>query len=163
LCDVAARYGKLQLLQWLRASSCPWQEPLMLMTACRGGSVPVLEWLRTVTAPWTSALQTGLLKRAGWSNHLAAVQWLIAQGAEWPPTFAGCYMSNEDTTAYECWSLSAVQWAIASGSGWLDRHCADYAANNFINTTAKRHAAEVLEWAHANGCPCTCGHQQLRQ
>jgi hypothetical protein len=150
LCEVAAHYCKLSLLQWLRASSCPWQNEHVLMQASRGGSVAVLEWLQTVVAPWSAAVKSQMLNTAGWSDKLEAAKWLRAQGADWPEAFASSHV-HHGITIQQCWSLSAVQWAIASGSGWRRWRCGDY---------AKEYAATVLVWAHANGCPCTCEHQQ---
>jgi hypothetical protein len=62
-----------------------------------------------------------------------------------------------------CWSVAAVQWALARGSGWLEWKCEDYAAVKFEDVGFRQHATELLEWAHANGCPCTCGHAQQQQ
>jgi hypothetical protein len=158
LCSCAALHGKLQLLQWLRSFVCPWDECRVLYSASRSGSIAMLEWLLTVTAPWTDSLKLELLDRAAWFNNVAAAEWLRAQGAPWPTQFTGQYYGDStETCSQQCWSLSAVQWAVASGSGWLDWRCADYAAVTFTHQTAKQHAAAVLEWAHASGCPCTCG------
>jgi hypothetical protein len=96
----------------------------------------------------------------GWKGNLAAVQWLIAQGARWPLTFGHYLHPITGAAVPQCWSLSTVQWAVASGSGWLDRKCDDYALAKFTQEEFKTNAADVLNWAHANGCPCTCGHQQ---
>jgi hypothetical protein len=157
LCDMAARSCNLPLLQWLRASSCPWRVSCVLGQASRGGSVLLLEWLHTVTEPWPAIHKSKMLARAGWNNHLAAAKWLRAQGAEWPPKFAG------HSGDRGCWSLSTVQWAVASDSGWLDWRCQDYADAIFKQRNAKEHAAAVLKWAHANGCPCTCEQQHQQQ
>jgi hypothetical protein len=161
---MAARYRKLPLLQWSRANSCPWREPAMLGNASVGGSVLLLEWLLTVTAPWPAYFKTGMLDRAGWNNHLAAAKWLEAQGAEWPLKFIGQAASRRVTTAKQrCWTLPAVQWAIASGSGWLDWRCQDYAAGSYVCEKSRQNAADLLKWAHANGCPCTCEHHHHQQ
>jgi hypothetical protein len=164
LCAVAARYCKLSLLQWLHASSCPGHREGVLRQASRGGSVAVLAWLHTVTPPWSADVKTTMLNRAGWCDELAAAEWLRAQGAEWPQAFAGiCACFGSTATLTQCWSLSAAQWAIGSGSGWLNWKCEDYAQTNFAHTDHKKHAADVLQWAHANGCPCTCGHSTAVQ
>jgi hypothetical protein len=79
-----------------------------------------------------------MIDYAGWNDQLDAVQWLKAQGAQWPAKFAGQYTAMVTSgTLNQCWSLSAVQWAVASGSGWLDWHCGDYAAGNFTLLVAK--------------------------
>jgi hypothetical protein len=50
LCNGAAYYNKLPLLQWLHTHSCPWDELVLVHSSARG-SVAMLEWLSTVTAP----------------------------------------------------------------------------------------------------------------
>jgi hypothetical protein len=117
----------------------------MLSQASRGGSLAMLEWLLTVTAPWSTALKTRLLKSAGWCNSFAAAKWLIAQGAEWPPTCAGGFRDiHSALLVHQCWSLPAVQWAVASGSGWLDWHCQDNAEAKFTQTESRKHAAAAV-------------------
>jgi hypothetical protein len=161
VCRYAACYNRLHLLQWLHMNDCQWNERNVLYNASTSGSVTMLDWLLTVTAPWTDSTKLELLERAAWFDKLAAVQWLRARGAAWPTKFTGQYSSRRTKgTVKECWSLSAVQWAVASGSGWLDWHCDDYAEANYTRVDAKQHAADVLMWAHANGCPCTCDQQQ---
>jgi hypothetical protein len=164
LCEVAASLSKLSLLQWLRASSCPWQESYVLGQACMRGGVAMLEWIRTVVPPWSAARKRKMLNGAGWSDNLAVSKWIKAQGAEWPSKFIGTGISTGTGTAsVQCWSLTTVKWAIASGSRWLDWLCEDYVADKYTESDAKQHAVDVLKWAHANGCPCTCGHQQQQQ
>jgi hypothetical protein len=67
--------------------------------------------------------------------------------------------------------LRCVQWALANGSTWLTWRCQDLAAGHYdcgsdhaehsddtcVHTNCDRkHAMELLQWAHENGCPCTC-------
>jgi hypothetical protein len=134
----------------------------VLHNASKSGSVAMLEWLLTVTAPWTDSIKLDMLHRAAWYDKLEAVQWLRAHGAQWPTGFAAQYVSCNKTIK-QCWSLAAVQWAVASGSGWLHWECQEYAAAKYRYASDKKQATELLDWAHANGCPCTCGHQQQQQ
>jgi hypothetical protein len=159
LCNAAAIQAKLPLLQWLRDSSCPWKEVFVLLNASRGGSVPMLEWLATVTQPWSEKSKADMMADAASCNELAAAQWLRGCGATWPVSFVSELSSNGVTLA-QCWSVSAVQWAVAAGSGWLRWEREDYAADKYHHGCDRRQASALLKWAHANGCPCTCGHQQ---
>jgi hypothetical protein len=157
LCCGAARYNKLALLLWLLLHSCPWEAARLLHFASMHSSVAMLEWLLTVTPPWSPDAKKDMLTLAAADNKLAAVQWLRAQSAVWPYAFA----FQSSNTQFKCWSLSAVKWALACGSGWLFWKCEHYDANDY-ESKFKQQATELLEWAHANGCPCTCGlvHQQ---
>jgi hypothetical protein len=157
LCNVAAYYNDLPLLQWLRVHSCPWDTDGVLYSASAGGSIAVLEWLFNVIAPWSPDVKLCMLIDAAKENKLTAVQWLRKHGAKWPPAFSVMETHNGHRER-TCWPLSAVQWALACGSGWLEWKCEHYAADKYQHVKFRQHAAELLEWAHANGCPCTCEH-----
>jgi hypothetical protein len=162
LCEGAAYYNKLTLLQWLLAHSCPWDIDNVLHRASARGYVAMLDWLFTVTAPWSIHLNQALLSIAASLDRRAAMQWLTAHGADWPTSFS-VEIGHNAIKLKVCWCLAAVQWALASGSGWLDWKCEDYAADQYGATICGYEATILLEWAHANGCPCTCGHVQQQQ
>jgi hypothetical protein len=128
----------------------------VLTDASKGGSVAMLEWLATVTKVWSQHIMAKMLAAAASCDKLGAAKWLRANGAAWPNAFASIRVGYFDDPA-ECWSLSAVQWAIAAGSGWLNWKCDNYAADKYDMECEKEQATDVLRWAHANGCPCTCG------
>jgi hypothetical protein len=160
ICENAAYYGKLGLLQWLHINDCEWDEDDVLINASRGENVPVLQWVATVITPWPEDTLIDMFNDAASRDKLAAAQWLRAYGAQWSDKFTSNYTDANDATAKQCWSLPAVQWAIASGSGWLEWKCKDYDAGKYRKSYDKRRARDVLNWAHANGCPCSCGHQR---
>jgi hypothetical protein len=158
LCEWAAHHGKRALLQWLHSQSCPWIEQRVLMCTCVHGSVVMLEWLMTVTAPWSFDIKNKMLYLAGYYSNLEVMQWLIEHGAGWPRSFCDLQL-----TCGCLWKASAVQWALAHGSGWLNWQCQDYAAKMYKDVRLQQRATELLDWAHANGCPCTCGQVQQYQ
>jgi hypothetical protein len=162
LCNSAAYFNKLALLQWLHSHSCPWEADSVLHHASVYGSVAMLEWLFTVTAPWTSDDLHDMFQGAGCYSNIPAAQWLRAHGAVWPDSFSPSVRSK-GLLFRVCWDIPAVHWAVTSGSGWLDWKCEDYAADNYVHAHFKKQAAELLEWAHVIGCPCTCGHVQQQQ
>jgi hypothetical protein len=53
------------------------------------------------------------------------------------------------------WSKRTVQWALANGCTWGDWQCSLLSAERYVNGYVLQ-AAELFEWAHKNGCPCTC-------
>jgi hypothetical protein len=163
ICREAAYHSKLSLLQWLHHNDCDSHEVNVLVNASRGGSVSMLEWLAAVSKPWSKSTKQEMLTDAACCDKLAAAQWLRERGAAWPAKFADQYEDAISTeTVKQCWSLSAVQWAVTAGSGWLKWKCEDYAAGRYC-ADDKQQATDVLNWAHANGCPCTCGYQQQQQ
>jgi hypothetical protein len=42
-CAAAAKYGRLDVLQWARANGCPWDE-WTCSEAAKGGRLDVLQW-----------------------------------------------------------------------------------------------------------------------
>jgi hypothetical protein len=111
LATVTAFSGKLELLQWLHECGCPWVESDVCRNSARNGNVDMLIWLQQVTAPWSDELKREMLFRAGWSNRLAAAQWLRQQGADWPASF--CNTAAIDSTSRPvCWTVRVVRWAL---------------------------------------------------
>jgi hypothetical protein len=130
LCDGAAYYNKLSLLQWLHYHSCPWHEEPLVLCASTRGSIVMLELLSTVTAPWSSNIKQAMLHKAACDSRLDVVRWLRAHGAEWPEVFfiEEYYLHD---TMHRCWHVSTVEWALASGAGWLAWKCEDYTADKY--------------------------------
>eukprot|EP00953_Heterococcus_sp_UTEX-ZZ885_P009472 5574-Heterococcus_DN1.PRE.1 len=161
LCNKAALYGNLALLQWLHSHACPWAECGLTYNASAGGSVAVLEWLLAVLPPfiWSSCEKMYSLSLAGCHGQLPAMQWFIDHSATWPDSFV-----YDDGDVKQCWSVPEVQWALAHGSGWRQWKCEDYADDGYYyDDKLQQRATELLDWAHANGCPCTCGQVQQQQ
>jgi hypothetical protein len=155
----AAMLGLLPLLQWLHTRSLGrCHDVRVLNNASMSGSVPLLDWLLTVTNRWSEQTLQYMLEYAGWCSKLAAAQWLREQGAQWPHAFSGEIIDGATGSATRrCWSLPALQWAIKSDSGWRAWQCQHFEASMYNSAEGRQSAAAVLEWAHANGCPCTCG------
>jgi hypothetical protein len=164
LCYAAAYNNRLTLLQWLHEYARPWEDERgVCLNAAKGGSVPMLTWLRAVTSPWPADVLQLLLSAAACRDGADRAMWLRALGADWPHAFVREYPDDDDNLVRECWSSALVKWALACGSGWRDWGCEDYAADSYAYDTDAAQATALLEWAHANGCPCTCGHAQQQQ
>jgi hypothetical protein len=166
--DFAADEQKYELLQWLRKCGCPWNLDVIAEDALDRSDLEHMKQLRAVTGPWAVHLLSAKLWYAGVENELDIVKWLREQGAEWPTNF-NCINIAPNR---HCWSLQCVQWALANGSTWLGWRCQDLASQNYscssddaehVDDTCdphcdRKYAAELFEWAHENGCPCTCGN-----
>jgi hypothetical protein len=162
LCTGAAYFNKLVLLQWLHSHSCPWDVRFVLHYASTSGGVAMLDWLLTVTDPWSYDTKRGMLHAAGCYSNMPTAQWVRAHGAVWPKSFWTTVLRGNKTFRAS-WSVSVVKWAQASGSGWRNWKCADYTAEQCEDVHFRQQATELLEWAHANGCPCTCEHAEQQQ
>jgi hypothetical protein len=155
LTRVAAHHGKLELLQWLHECGCPWVEIDVCRRAALHGHVDMLLWLQEVTAPWSTQLKREMLFSAGWSNQLAAAQWLRQRGADWPSSFLGTAVVKKDQVKV-CWTLHVVRWALDNGCTWGDWQCAQLQPELYTSKFRRWHAGDLFAWAHRNGCPCTC-------
>jgi hypothetical protein len=126
-------------------------------TAISGGALDVLDWLHTRTdvrnfisyAPCMSYA----MNAAGNHGRVDSMQWLRAHGAQWPYDLFGGITGS----VRRYWSLDALRFAFATGCEWAMVHW-DCAKVRPLQGTAESRAdaAAVLQWAHANGCPCTC-------
>jgi hypothetical protein len=76
-CSRAAEGGHLEVLQWLRANGCPWDEAAC-MQAAEGGRSAIYEWSRDNGPPWDEETRTLCL--AAGSGHLAVLLWALASG-----------------------------------------------------------------------------------
>jgi hypothetical protein len=74
----AAAAGRLPLLQWARATGCPWDEEVC-EAAARDGHLEVLEWLRAQGCPWNTSINHS----AGEYGHVHVMEWAHANGMPW--------------------------------------------------------------------------------
>jgi hypothetical protein len=117
----------------------------------------VLDWLNTRTelrAFMSSppCLQLAL-NWAGNEGQLAAMQWLRSHGAPWPHNIFG----GATGRVRKYWSVDALRFAFAAGCQWtgVQWDCAKVVP--LLDTAeCTADAVAVLQWAHTNGCPCTC-------
>jgi hypothetical protein len=79
-CAVAAKYGHLHLLQWLREKeqSCPWDKSTCAMAAW-GGYLRILQWARENGCSWSSCT----CNQAASQGHLHVLQWAHENGCDW--------------------------------------------------------------------------------
>jgi hypothetical protein len=148
--------GQWQLLQWLRMCGCPWDTELILENAVRGGCLQTLRWLKANTRPWTNKTKEGLLWTACCFGESSAAQWLRNEGAPWPNGFCSRADLKDEVTAV-CWAVPIAAWALANGCTWGTWQCDSYTARHYAEHLPwRQEAARLFEWAHSNGCPCTC-------
>ena len=77
-------------------------------------------------------------------------------GAQWPSSFYGSGTDDNNAVVNTCWSAQVVQWALDQGCTWGKWKCQKLAAKRYYDLDRRQQAAELLAWAHNNGCPCTC-------
>jgi hypothetical protein len=80
---MAARGGKLQVLQWLRANGCPWDQNIY-SNAVEGGHLEVLKWLRANGYPLSRIYSDHYESVAAANQHFDVRAWLRENMArEW--------------------------------------------------------------------------------
>eukprot|EP00953_Heterococcus_sp_UTEX-ZZ885_P023698 13014-Heterococcus_DN1.PRE.1 len=113
-CIAAALRCQLDTLQLLIEHGCPFAADTLYAMAARGGHVSVLNYLQKIGLTASSLALMGSLIIAGSLSHLAAAQWLRAQGVEWPLILS---MPVEDSESNEMklWEGAVLEWARAEG------------------------------------------------
>jgi hypothetical protein len=115
----------------------------------------MLPWLLSIVREWSQEEKNKFLLEAGSANGIAALQLMLHEGAEWPSSFFGEQSVDAEFARYS-WHFRAVAWAISKGYGWGMWRYQHYAAELYTEEYNRQNAEDLFEWAHENGCPCTC-------
>ena len=85
----AAGSGNLELIQWLRAEGCPWDE-WTCSNAVHYGHVEVLRWARENGCPWTAEDRDQAAEDLGYTDDLGndlgptgGTNWAMNQFGTW--------------------------------------------------------------------------------
>ena len=197
---MAVRYGKTDLFDRMMELECPgnWTDVCMDAADERSNtSLPFLQWLRSTidSQAWDELMQNGLaIQRAGAAGSLQTVQWLWSVQERSTLSNIGAYMFINWILVYRlpttplaaslfgeaqvvCWPVRIIEWAFAEAGAtwegwaceWRDEAMKSAVANGVDMVYAER-AQQLFNWAHENGCPCTCplvpdeaGDQQQQQ
>lgn len=102
------------------------------------------------------------LYKAAEYDHLDMVKWLVNEQVAWPEPYH-IYSNGE---AASCWSLETFKWATETmkwnaWGNWNDEVCnllkkSVTVYDNFTELNRHFDNSHIVEWAHKNGCPCTC-------
>jgi hypothetical protein len=80
-CTVAATFGRLKILQYLRKKrKCAWSQSTAA-GAAQNGHLATLKWARTRGCPWSRAVCT----RAAAAGHRHVLAWLTSHKCPWLP------------------------------------------------------------------------------
>ncbi len=133
-CATAARSGRLDVLQELRAMGAPW-DVRTCAAAAGGGELAVLKWCRLTAeppCPWDATA----CSEAAEEGHLELLTWLADAGA--PRDVWAC------AGAALCGRLDALQLCRERGFPWGDEALAG---------AVEAREIDVVEWLLAKGCP----------
>lgn len=76
--SACAHAQQLDILQWLRAHGCPWDERTCTSAAAIG-RLDILQWARQNGCPWDE----GMLVRAIKRGHMHIIEWAVENGCPW--------------------------------------------------------------------------------
>ena len=74
-CNLAARYGKLKILKWLRCNGFPWHE-YVCSNAAHKGHFELLKWAQQNGCPWNE--RTSYFAQR--SGHQEIYDWAVENG-----------------------------------------------------------------------------------
>ena len=133
-CSVAAKYGHISCLKWLRENGCDWDADTCSFAA-GGGHLSCLIWLRENGCPWE--MRTSF--SAASNGHLSCLKWARENGCPWN--------DRTCTDAAGNGHLSCLKWARENGCDW----------NKWIYMNAQHsHNIDVLNYyVNDQGCPRT--------
>jgi hypothetical protein len=130
---VAARFGRLPLLQAAQARCRGFLTDWTVLEAARGGHLHVVRWLREQGCPWYA----NACAAAAGGGYLTLLQWLREQGCPWDATTCA--------SAAEGGHLDVLAWARANGCPIIGR--------NVTEPLARRGDLDTLVWAWGEGAP----------
>eukprot|EP00953_Heterococcus_sp_UTEX-ZZ885_P023921 13117-Heterococcus_DN1.PRE.2 len=157
LVNDAAYYGDATLMQWLIASGCPWDLYATAVNAIRSCDIENHDWLESsIIKPADDAMLSKLMCEAGFAGNVGVLHLLRSNGAVWPESFLSSTIRYLGEIQHACWNDEAVEWAISQGSGWRQWSCKQLVLHRFAHDDIKSKVENLFEWAHENGCPCTC-------
>jgi hypothetical protein len=78
ICENAAAFGQLAVLQWARANGCEWNAWTCIYAAT-GGHLGMLQWALANGCPWNWYACSAAAR----NGHLEVLRWACANGCEW--------------------------------------------------------------------------------
>ena len=152
IAEAAARYGHLELVQWLhgeggftidetprnvpnvRAVPCRIDERMrfVIAEAARSGNLELVRWLRGKGCKWDDKACALAAER----GHIEVLQWLRANDCPWDWSTCNAAAGHGQ--------LDTLCWARVNGCDWNAGTC---------GCAARRGHLEVLQWLRTNGCP----------
>ena len=131
----AAKYGSIEMLEWMRKHKYPWNARTCC-AAAEKGRTEVVKWLHQNGCPWD---RYSCAAAAG-NGHLELLKWLRTKfcdnGCSFDPFVFSCAARNGH--------FETLKWLHENGCPWDEHACSDAALNGHF---------EVLKWLHENGCP----------
>ena len=135
-CARMAYDGNLELLQFLRAKGCPWDEDTCL-NAAKNGQLECLKYAHENGCPWDEITCHYAVE----NGNLECLKYAHENGCPWDKwTCADAAKSGH---------LECLKYARENGCPWNEATCSKAA----LRAAKSRRHRECLKYAHDNGCP----------
>jgi hypothetical protein len=137
LCDIAAKYGKIETLQWLRTRypPCPWGTKTCV-TAVKYRHIETLKWLKLQKCPWNIKI---CAIEAAKTGQIEILEWLISQKQPFPRNKKIC------EAAAKTGQIKTLIWLKSKGFPFYEVVC---------NAAAENGQVETLMWLRSQDPPC---------
>lgn len=131
ICDIAAEYGNIDVLQWAHGHGFPWHSKTCAVAA-ENGRFDLLQWAHVHGCPWDASTCSEAARR----GDIGMLQWAHDNGCPWDADT--CFNAADRN------DLAMLQWARNNGCPWDARTmCGAGYHGNF----------EMIKWVHCRGCP----------
>ncbi|KAL6069907.1 Ankyrin repeat [Balamuthia mandrillaris] len=163
VCSHSAAKGDLDMLQWARAVSCPWDWSACLVSAAEHGHLEVLEWARKqmlerereTPCYWHEEERIHLLRMvcnaAAENGHLLVLRWVKRRTEE---RNCGCSRLRLPSPWDERTCLLAAMNGHLEVLQWLrSEEVACPWDKRTSQAAASTGHSQVLQWAREHGCP----------
>jgi len=131
LCARAVGFKRLDMIEYLRAHGCPWNESSCAEAAV-SGQLEALQWLRARGCPWGVLTCESAIRE----RHYAIAEWTLDHGCPYDASLCATVAMQD--------ALHYLKRLRERGIPWDHVTCKNAAHCGHL---------ETLQWAIANGCP----------
>ena len=130
VCELSAKFGNLEVLEWARKNGFKFKM-FVFPRAAENGHLEVLKWARKNGYE----LNRWVCSYAAFGGHLEILKWARKNGCDWDEDVCSCAAENGH--------LEILKWARKNGCKWSANVCERAAANGHL---------ELIKWSVENGC-----------
>lgn len=132
LCAVAAKFGRLETLEWAAGTKLCFRTWHVPAAAAEANDLRMLKWAKRIGCPWDEST----CANSAFHGNIDILKYARSKGCPWDESTCSAAAGRGH--------LETLKWAHENGCRWNEWTCAAAAGNGYIDT---------LKWAHEHGCP----------
>jgi hypothetical protein len=152
----AAKFGRLEMLEWLRGDGCWMDIDLVMRAAANNGHIRVVEYAHTHGA----TLDPRLMNVAALGGSVVVLEWLIAHGCPLAKGEAIRLAVKREHLEFADRALAAgcelpptaISYGVA-GLEWIERHAISWQEDGVCTAASNSTTPAACEWLLARGLP----------